>query len=196
MDDKRWQILYRTTVLESDGEKLQACVKAAEDAINGRAVALSGNIPWEGRVAMGNALSALWVLKRERERCTVDEPQSRRVAWRSKCVERRPNFAENAGLRLEDEPKYRVLLYQRGTPEEFEWSKTEVQVFLGTCLSSDSPVAEAIAEADEKGSATRTMEYAPGYTARVVLLRVAPWWNLSIIDTSPIVWKTRSKWRA
>jgi hypothetical protein len=89
-------------------------------------------------------------------------------------VERRPNFAENAGLRLEDEPKYRVLLYQRGTPEEFEWSKTEVQVFLGTCLSSDSPVAEAIAEADEKGSATRTMEYAPGYTARVVLLRVAP----------------------
>jgi len=34
-------------------------------------------------------------------------------------------------------------------------------VFLGTCLGSDSPVAEAIAEADEKGSATRTMEYAP-----------------------------------
>jgi hypothetical protein len=80
MDDKRWQILYRTTVLESDGEKLQAYVKAAEDAINGRAVALNGNIPWEERVAMGNALSALWVLKRERERCTVDEPKSRRVA--------------------------------------------------------------------------------------------------------------------
>jgi hypothetical protein len=40
MDDKRWQILYRTTVLESDREKFQKCVKAAEDAINGRAVAL------------------------------------------------------------------------------------------------------------------------------------------------------------
>ena len=37
---------------------------AAEDAINGRAVALNGNIPWEKRVAMGNALSALCVLKR------------------------------------------------------------------------------------------------------------------------------------
>jgi hypothetical protein len=55
-------------------------VKAAEDAINGRAVALNGNIPWEERVAMGNALSALWVLKKERERCTVEEPKSRRVA--------------------------------------------------------------------------------------------------------------------
>jgi hypothetical protein len=66
MDDKRWQMLYRTTVLESDREKLQADVKAVEDAINGRAVALRGIIPWEERVAMGNALAALWVLKRER----------------------------------------------------------------------------------------------------------------------------------
>ncbi len=80
MDDQRWQILYRITVLESDREKLQTCVKAAEDAINGRAVALNGNIPWEERVAMGNALSALWVLKKERERCTVDEPKNHRVA--------------------------------------------------------------------------------------------------------------------
>ncbi len=64
MDEKRWQILYRTTVLESDREKLQAYVKAAEDAINGRAVAVKGDIPWEERVAMGNALAALWVLKR------------------------------------------------------------------------------------------------------------------------------------
>ena len=65
MDDKRWQVLYRNTVLESDRKKLQAYVKAAEDAINGRAVALNGNIPWEERVAMGNALTALWVLKRK-----------------------------------------------------------------------------------------------------------------------------------
>jgi hypothetical protein len=80
MDDKRWQILYRTTVLEPDREKLQTCVKAAEDAINGRVVALNGNSPWEERVAMGNALSALWVLKRERERCTVAEPKNHPVA--------------------------------------------------------------------------------------------------------------------
>jgi hypothetical protein len=80
MDDKRWQILYRATVLESDSEKLQTCVKAAEDAINRRAVALNGNIPWEERVAMGNALSALWVLKREPDRRIVDESKHHRDA--------------------------------------------------------------------------------------------------------------------
>jgi len=64
VDDKRWQILYRNCVLDSYREKLQAYVIAAEDAINGRAVALNGNIPWEKRVAMGNALSALCVSKR------------------------------------------------------------------------------------------------------------------------------------
>ena len=81
---------------------------------------------------------------------------------------------ERAGLRLEDEPKYRVLLYQHGTPDEFEWNNAEVHVFFAKCLGSESAAAEAIAEADEKGSATRTMEYAPGYTARVVMLRVTP----------------------
>jgi hypothetical protein len=70
MDDKRWQILYRTTILEPDREKLQAYVKAAEDAINGRAVAVRGDIPWEERVTMRNALAALGY-GRERERCTV-----------------------------------------------------------------------------------------------------------------------------
>jgi len=65
MHDKRWQVLYRTTVLESEQEKLKAYVMAAEDVINGRPVALDGNIPWEEKVAMGNALSALWGLKRE-----------------------------------------------------------------------------------------------------------------------------------
>ncbi len=89
-------------------------------------------------------------------------------------MKRRPSFVESAVLRLEDEPKYRVLLYRRGTPDEFEWSKTEVHVFFGTCLGSDSPGAEAIAEADEKGLATRTIECALGYTARVVILRVTP----------------------
>jgi hypothetical protein len=65
MPNKSWQILYRSTVLESDREKLQAYVQAAEDAINGRAASLHNNIPWEERVAMGNALSALSVLKRQ-----------------------------------------------------------------------------------------------------------------------------------
>jgi hypothetical protein len=59
MKDRHWRILYRTAVLESDREKLQAYVTTAENAINGRAVALNDNIPWEQRVEMGNALSAL-----------------------------------------------------------------------------------------------------------------------------------------
>jgi hypothetical protein len=45
MEEKHWRILYPTTHLESDQEKIEACVKAAEDAINGRAVVLNGNIP-------------------------------------------------------------------------------------------------------------------------------------------------------
>jgi hypothetical protein len=80
MKEKQWRILYRTAVLESDREKLQAYVKAAEDAINGRAVTLRNNIPWEERVEMGNALSALWVLKREQERSTVVESMRQRDA--------------------------------------------------------------------------------------------------------------------
>jgi hypothetical protein len=84
MEDKRWQIRYRTTILESDREKLQAYVTAAEGAINGRAVALSGNIPWEERVAMGNALSALGMLRKERARCIVDEPERHGDAGGSK----------------------------------------------------------------------------------------------------------------
>jgi hypothetical protein len=45
MDDKRWQVLCRTTVLESEQEKLKAYMMAAEDVIHGRAVALDGKIP-------------------------------------------------------------------------------------------------------------------------------------------------------
>jgi len=84
MEDQRWQILYRTKVLESDREKLQAYVKAAEDAINGCAVALNDNIPCEEQAAMRNALSALLLLKRERDRRIVDESNHHRDAGGSK----------------------------------------------------------------------------------------------------------------
>jgi hypothetical protein len=84
MDDKRWQVLYRTTVLESEKEKLQAYVMAAEDAINGRAAALNGNIPRDERVALGNALCALRGLNRERARSTVVESEHHHDAGGSK----------------------------------------------------------------------------------------------------------------
>ncbi len=77
-------------------------------------------------------------------------------------------------LTLEGEPKYRVSLYLRGTPDEFEWNKTEVYGFLAPRLRNKTDAADAISEADEKGSATRAMEYAPGYKARVVILRLTP----------------------
>ena len=75
---------------------------------------------------------------------------------------------------MEGEPKYRVSLYLRGTPDEFEWRERELRGFLGTRLGTGVAAGEAIAEADEKGSASRTIEYALGHTARVVILRVTP----------------------
>jgi hypothetical protein len=71
---------------------------------------------------------------------------------------------------VEYKPKrYKILMYQRGTPDEFNWSETELSGFLGTRLDSQSAAAEAIAEADEKGTASRTIEYALGNTARIVI---------------------------
>jgi hypothetical protein len=71
---------------------------------------------------------------------------------------------------VEDELKrYKVLLYERGTPDEFNWSEMEQNGFLGTRFGSQAAVADAIAEADEKGTATRTIEYALGNTARIVI---------------------------
>ena len=65
--------------------------------------------------------------------------------------------------------RYKVLLYQKGTPDEFNWSEMELYGFLGTRLGSQTLAAEAIAEADEKDTATRTIEYALGNTARIVI---------------------------
>jgi hypothetical protein len=71
---------------------------------------------------------------------------------------------------VEYKPKrYEILLYERGTPDEFNWSEMELSGFLGTRLDSQPAAADAIAEADEKGTATRTIEYALGNTARIVI---------------------------
>ncbi len=75
---------------------------------------------------------------------------------------------------MEAEPKYRVSLYLRGTPDQFEWNKMEVYGFLAPRLRSKTDAVDAVSEADQKGSASRTIEYALGHTARVVILRVTP----------------------
>jgi hypothetical protein len=64
MDEKHRRKLDRTIIPVSEREKLEAYVKAAENAINGSDVVLNGSIPWEERVAMGNALSILKLLKK------------------------------------------------------------------------------------------------------------------------------------
>jgi len=72
------------------------------------------------------------------------------------------------------EPEYRASLSLRGTPDEFEWNKTELYGFLVPPLRRKKDPADADSEADQKGSASRTIEYSLGHTARVVILRVTP----------------------
>jgi hypothetical protein len=66
MEEKHRGKLYQATISVSEREKLQAYVKAAENAINGCDAALNGSIPWEERVAMGNAVSVLKLLKKSK----------------------------------------------------------------------------------------------------------------------------------
>lgn len=63
--DDRWLTLYQAAVLETDSNKLNARIQAAEDAINARSL-LDGKASREERAALENALAALAVLRRER----------------------------------------------------------------------------------------------------------------------------------
>ncbi|MGD1212869.1 MAG: hypothetical protein ABR973_16135 [Candidatus Acidiferrales bacterium] len=53
-------------------------------------------------------------------------------------------------------------------PEEFEWNDSELYGFLANRLGSEDAAADAIAEADEKETATRTIECGLGSTSRIV----------------------------
>jgi hypothetical protein len=64
MEEKHRGKLYQATVSVSERERLKAYVKAAENAINGCDAVLNGSIPWEERVAMGNALTVLKLLRK------------------------------------------------------------------------------------------------------------------------------------
>jgi hypothetical protein len=66
MEEKYRGKLYQATISVSEREKLKAYVKAAENAINGCDAVLNGSIPWEERVAMGNALSVLKLLRKSK----------------------------------------------------------------------------------------------------------------------------------
>lgn len=63
MVESEWRALYRVAILELDPTRLQARVRAAEDAINARAS--SARVPVGERKEMDDALSTLRVLKRK-----------------------------------------------------------------------------------------------------------------------------------
>jgi hypothetical protein len=63
MVESEWRALYRAAILELDPTRLQARVRAAEDAIGARAS--SARVPVGERKEMDDALSTLRVLKRK-----------------------------------------------------------------------------------------------------------------------------------
>jgi hypothetical protein len=62
MVESQWRALYKAAILELDPPRLQARVKAAEDAINAHASS-KARISRNERKAMDDALSTLRVLK-------------------------------------------------------------------------------------------------------------------------------------
>jgi hypothetical protein len=64
MVESQWRALYRAAILELDPKRLQARVKAAEDAINARASS-EARISRDERREMNDALSTLRILKRK-----------------------------------------------------------------------------------------------------------------------------------
>jgi hypothetical protein len=64
MVESQWRGLYRAAILELDPKRLQARVKAAEDAIGERA-ASDARVSRDERREMNDALSTLRILKRK-----------------------------------------------------------------------------------------------------------------------------------
>jgi hypothetical protein len=64
MVESQWRDSYRAAILELDPKRLQARVKAAEDAINARASS-DARISRDERREMSDALSTLRILKRK-----------------------------------------------------------------------------------------------------------------------------------
>jgi hypothetical protein len=65
MVESHWRALYRAAILELDPTRLQARVKAAEDAINAPA-SCEARVSRDERREMNDALSTLQILKRKK----------------------------------------------------------------------------------------------------------------------------------
>lgn len=70
-----------------------------------------------------------------------------------------------------EDKRYRMLLYQRAFPEEFNWDEDAILGFLGTRLSGTGEAQRILQEVDRDGTATRYIEYYPQYEVRVVVSR-------------------------
>ena len=62
--EERWWELYKLAIVETDWDKLEGRIRAAEEAIAKRA-SLDGEVSPDERVALEDARNALGVLKRE-----------------------------------------------------------------------------------------------------------------------------------
>jgi hypothetical protein len=135
MDEKHWRKLYRTTVPVSEQEKLQAYVKAAENAINGCDVVLNGSIPWEERRAMGNALSVLKLLKKSKSdaellnsstACTLKVEMSETNADLCEKCGAEINFSRGVDFTLKDGTRVCDSCFVKKTPSptqpKTDWS--------------------------------------------------------------------------
>ncbi len=100
MEEKHRGKLYQATISVSEREKLQAYVKAAENAINGCDAALNGSIPWEERVAMGNAVSVLKLLKKSKSNAESLNSSTARTL-KVEMSETRANFCEKCGTDID-----------------------------------------------------------------------------------------------
>jgi hypothetical protein len=100
MDEKYGRKLYRTTVPISEREKLQAYVKAAENAINGCDIVLNGSIPWEERVAMGNAICVLKLMKKLKSNAELLNPSTARTL-KAEMSETLADLCEKCGAEID-----------------------------------------------------------------------------------------------
>ena len=100
MDEKYGRKLYWTTVPISEREKLQAYVKAAENAINGCDVVLNGSISWEERVAMGNAICVLKLMKKIKSNAELLNPSTARTL-KAEMSETLADLCEKCGAEIE-----------------------------------------------------------------------------------------------
>jgi len=100
MEEKHRGKLYQATVSVSEREKLKAYVKAAENAINGCDAVLNGSIPWEERVAMGNALSVLKLLRKSKSNAELLSSSTARTP-KVEMSETHADLCEKCGAQID-----------------------------------------------------------------------------------------------